>query len=138
MYGKSPIKNVFIWKRILNKYNTISFLSFFLSIWVKPQQQERLETFQEIQVMLTSGEGVRWVVNIKGCKCPPDPPYCGYGFVGDTIKGCLLNNCFLFYDTFSKCFNIKHAFLIYPVSIGSTRIKTWRKCGKRYGMTDNV
>ncbi|XP_048728928.1 uncharacterized protein LOC125646587 [Ostrea edulis] len=57
------------------------------SIWVKPhKEQKRLESFKEIQTLLTSGEEVRWAVNMSGCKCPPDPDDCGDGSLGNTIK----------------------------------------------------
>jgi hypothetical protein len=88
-YGRQtvPMKNC-LYKEYFDNYRAMSF-SFYLSIWVKPQPQKRLATFEEILTKLTSGEAVRWVVNLKGCKCPPDPTYCGHGLAGDTIKGLL-------------------------------------------------
>ncbi|XP_048731572.2 uncharacterized protein LOC125648488 [Ostrea edulis] len=57
------------------------------SVWVKPhKEQKRLESFKEIQTLLTSGEEVRWAVNMSGCKCPPDPDECGNGSFGNAIK----------------------------------------------------
>lgn len=48
-----------------------------------------MTSFNEIRSALTSGEKIRWVANLIGCKCPSDsgPDDCTDSFVGDTITG---------------------------------------------------
>lgn len=60
------------------------------SIWVKQHpQRKQMTSFNEIRSALISGEKIRWVANLIGCKCPSDsgPDDCTNSFVGDTITG---------------------------------------------------
>ncbi|XP_048765297.1 uncharacterized protein LOC125673071 [Ostrea edulis] len=57
------------------------------NIWVKQHsEQKQLTSFSDIQTMLTSGEDIRWVVNLGGCKCSPDSGKCQEGSFGDTVR----------------------------------------------------
>ncbi|XP_048767686.2 uncharacterized protein LOC125674565 [Ostrea edulis] len=57
------------------------------NIWVKQHsEQKQLTAFSDIHTMLTSGEDIRWVVNLGSCKCSPDSGKCREGSFGNTVR----------------------------------------------------
>lgn len=60
------------------------------SVWIKEtKNQKQITSFNEIKSVLTSGEKVRWVINMMDCKCPDGTmdDDCSNNYIGNTITG---------------------------------------------------
>nr|XP_022295131.1 uncharacterized protein LOC111105219 [Crassostrea virginica] len=58
------------------------------SVWIKEtKNQKQITSFNEIKSVLTSGEMVRWVINMMDCKCPDGTldDDCSRNYLGNTI-----------------------------------------------------